>query len=231
MDFDEYADVYTQEVERVVGFSGRDHEFFLSAKIRHILSLARARGHDLGRSVALDLGCGPGTMSGLLAPHVRLLCGTDIAFAGLVQARGRAPDARFSKYDGRRLPFSDRAFDLVTAVCVLHHVPELDWLPLLVEMARVVRPGGMAVVFEHNPWNPLTRRAVAHCAFDRDARLLRCGTTKRLMRQAGLEKIEHAYILFSPWQGRLWREIEAALGWLPMGAQYWVAGSRPAERG
>ena len=230
MDFDEYADVYTQEIERVVGFSGRDHDFFLGAKIRHLLSLARARGHEVGRSVALDLGCGTGGGSSLLAPHVRLLCASDVAFAPLVKARERAPDARLSRYDGRHLPFSDRAFDLVTAVCVLHHVPEVEWLPLLVEMARVVRPGGMAVVFEHNPWNPLTRRVVARCPFDRDARLLRCGTTKRLMRQAGWDKVEHAYILFSPWQGRLWRGIEAALGWLPLGAQYWVAGHRPSER-
>ena len=27
-------------------------------------------------------------------------------------------------------------------------------------MSRVTRPGGIVAIFEHNPWNPLTRKAV-----------------------------------------------------------------------
>ena len=39
-------------------------------------------------------------------------------------------------------------------------------------MRRVVRPGGLLCIIEHNPFNPLTRLAVVRCEFDRDAVLL-----------------------------------------------------------
>ncbi|MEM1418870.1 MAG: class I SAM-dependent methyltransferase, partial [Myxococcota bacterium] len=51
------------------------------------------------------------------------------------------------------LPFADAQFDLVFAMKVLAHVPELG--AALAEMARVTRPGG-AVVFEL--YNPLSLR-------------------------------------------------------------------------
>jgi SAM-dependent methyltransferase len=227
MDFDDYAATYTQEVERAVAFSGRGHDFFLAAKVRHLLALMRARRGDAATLLGLDLGCGTGRMSGPLAPHVRRLYGTDVALAGLLEARRRVPLARFLRYDGRRLPFREGSFDFAFAACVLHHVA-VDARPgLLVEMARVVRPGGVVAVFEHNPWNPVTRWVVARCPFDRDAVLLRCATLRRLLAQCGLERIEHSYLLFTPWQRLLWQKAEAAVGWLPLGAQYWVAGSRP----
>ncbi|HWN42144.1 MAG TPA: class I SAM-dependent methyltransferase [Thermoanaerobaculia bacterium] len=227
MDFDKYAATYTQEVERAVAFSGRGHDFFLVAKVRHILSLAQARCGDPSTLVGLDVGCGTGSMTGLLAPHCQRLYGIDIAVAGLREARDHVPGARFLRYDGRRLPFCDGAFDFAFAVCVLHHVAVAEWPAMVSEMARVVRSGGMVALFEHNPWNPLTRWVVARCPFDRDAVLLRCATLRRLLWQAGLENVEHSYILFFPWQRPLLQKAEAALGRLPLGAQYWVAASRP----
>ena len=53
-------------------------------------------------------------------------------------------------------------------------------------MARVLRPGGIAAIFEHNPLNPLTRRVVSNCVFDEDAVLLRRRRARGLLRQAGL---------------------------------------------
>ena len=42
------------------------------------------------------------------------------------------------------LPFRDAAFDVVVANYVLHHVP--DTARAVTELARVMRPGGVAVV-------------------------------------------------------------------------------------
>ena len=41
------------------------------------------------------------------------------------------------------------------------------------------------MVFEHNPFHPLTRLAVSRCAFDFDATLLRPGRLQGLMREVG----------------------------------------------
>lgn len=46
-------------------------------------------------------------------------------------------------YDGHHLPFPEGHFDVVYSSSVLEHVPHLD--ALLVEMKRVLKPGGMAV--------------------------------------------------------------------------------------
>ena len=52
------------------------------------------------------------------------------------------------------------------------------------ELARVVRPGGLVVVFEHNPLNPLTRLVVSRVTFDDGVRLLRSGERRLAVRDA-----------------------------------------------
>ena len=77
-------------------------------------------------------------------------------------ASGRNPWADYEAIRAEGpFPFGEGAFDVSFAVCVLHHVPPPQRLALVSEMARVTRPGGTVAIFEHNPWNPLTRRAVA----------------------------------------------------------------------
>ena len=130
--------------------------------------------------------------------------------------------------DGRRAPFAGGSFDLVFAVCVLHHVaPGAERDALVGEMARLARPGGMVAIWEHNPWNPLTRRVVARCPFDRDAVLLSPGEARRLLRRAGLTRVESRYGLFFPWRGLGWRRAERLLAQVPLGAQFVAMGIKP----
>ena len=121
------------------------------------------------------------------------------------------------------MPYSDGAFDLTFAVCVVHHVPRSDWSIFAAEMARVLRPGGLALIIEHNPFNPVTRHVVNRCEFDRDAVLLTARTCRHLMQGAGLKIVEKNYITFIPFQMRGVEQIERRLGWLPLGAQYIVS--------
>ena len=97
---------------------------------------------------------------------------------------------------------------------------------LVEEIRRVTRPGGLVAIFEHNPWNPLTRKAVRDCPFDEDAVLLSRPEAKRLVRGAALDRVESPFIIFFPRQGELRDRIERRLAWLPLGAQYYVAGRR-----
>ncbi|HEY6322724.1 MAG TPA: class I SAM-dependent methyltransferase [Thermoanaerobaculia bacterium] len=134
--------------------------------------------------------------------------------------------------DGQSAPFAGGSFDLVFAVCVLHHVPPDGRRDALVgEMARLARPGGLVAIWEHNPWNPLTRRAVARCRFDRDAALLSLAETRRLLRRAGLSRIESRYGLFFPWRGRGWRRAERLLAQVPLGAQFVALAIKPPPPG
>src|SRR5262249_36755906 len=128
---------------------------------------------------------------------------------------------------GEAIPFGDAEFDVCFAVCVLHHVPPGDRGALLGQMRRVCRPGGLIVLFEHNPWNPLTRRAVRGCEFVRGAQLLSRGAAWRLLSAAGVSDQGGRFILFFTRESALLRGVERRLGWLPLGAQYAVFGQRP----
>jgi SAM-dependent methyltransferase len=100
-------------------------------------------GPDPPRRV-LDLGCGSGNSVDWFRGHDPAIdwVGVDIADSQEARARRRT-DAVFMSYDGVRVPFDDRTFDLVYSSQVLEHVP--DPAVHLREIARVLRPGGILV--------------------------------------------------------------------------------------
>ena len=79
------------------------------------------------------------------------------------------PTVRYQAYDGKTLPYDDASVDLAFAIRVMHHVAVGDRPQFASELRRVVRPGGLAVIFEHNPYNPLTQHVVRNCEFDEGA--------------------------------------------------------------
>ena len=222
-EFDRYGETYEAAVDEAISFAGKEHDFYLEAKARRLLELTR-RHLGSGRPRALDVGCGVGLVDRHLSPRLELH-GVDVSPAMVERAQTANPDVSYRVYDGRRLPFADGELDLAFAICVLHHVDPPDRGALLAEMARVTRPGGLVVVFEHNPLNPLTRRVVRDCAFDAGVELLGRRELERLYRGAGLGLLGTEYLLFFPWR---MDALERRLTWLPLGAQYVVAARRPA---
>jgi len=224
--FDEYRDSYRDEVEKSISFVGQDLDFFTEAKAEALLRLARDRLGDPATVRALDVGCGPGETDALLGAF-RELHGVDVSAELVARAAERNPGAVYEHYDGRTLPYADGSFDLAFTICVVHHVPPADWSAFVGELTRVLRPGGVAALVEHNPVNPLTRLAVARCAFDDGAVLIDRRRAVALLRAAGLEPAESRYILFFPWRSTMLRRLERQLGPIPLGAQYVAAGRRP----
>ena len=142
----------------------------------------------------------------------------------LLQARDNVPRAEFSWYDGEQLPFADETFDVAVAICVLHHVPTSKRFKVVAEMVRVTRPGGLVAVFEHNPYNPLTRHAVNTCELDADATLLPCRETLGLLEAAADADPDARHFLFSPLGGAIGCSLDRHLRRVPLGGQYaaWV---------
>lgn len=225
-EFDRFGGRYTEVIERSIGFGGRDHDFYLAVKAQLLVDLLRRRLGDPGRLSVLDVGCGEGLFDRHLS-EVGRLEGVDVSEAMVAAARKLNPERTYSTVDGGRLLHAGGTFDAAFAVSVVHHVPPGERDSFVAELARVVRPGGLIVLFEHNPLNPLTRLAVARCEFDQGAELLGLRGSRRLLRRAGVEPVEQGYFLFVPWRAR---RLERALSRVPLGAQYYVAGTaRPAR--
>lgn len=222
-EFDTWKDTYREAVDDVVAFSGQNLDYFTQLKATALVDLVRHRVGDPACLTALDVGCGVGFTDRHLVHRFGKVLGVDVSEAIIERAAIENPSADYRVYDGRTLPFADESVDVTFAICVVHHVPTSDWGSFASEMARVLRPGGSAVIFEHNPFNPLTRRVVKNCVFDQSAVLLRRRRAAALLGSAGLVASYHRYIAFLPFGGAWLAPVEAALRRVPLGAQYYVS--------
>jgi ubiquinone/menaquinone biosynthesis C-methylase UbiE len=138
-DYDSFAEAYSTETETNLlnGYYARPA----------IMELA---GDVDGRRV-LDVGCGSGPVSAALGDRGAIVTGFDSSAKMLELARHRlGPDADLHVADlSKPLPFRDGAFDDVVASLVLHYLQ--DWAAPLVELRRVLRPGGRLIMSVNHP--------------------------------------------------------------------------------
>jgi ubiquinone/menaquinone biosynthesis C-methylase UbiE len=225
-EFDQFASNYHSAVNQSIAFSGLSVETFVAAKARYLAEFLEAE-RIAPDAPLLDIGCGVGTYEALLGNRFSQMHGIDVSSESIKLAEQKVPLARFSAYDGARIPYDDSSFAAAFAICVWHHVPPAAWPGFVAEAKRVLKPGGVFVVFEHNPWNPLTRWAVERCVFDKDAVLLSSPTARRFLKEGGFEKAGMRFILNLPAVSGLPAKVDRFLGFAPSGAQYLVAGRRP----
>jgi len=220
-EFDAYDRNYNEIVDRAISFSGLSVDFFTRVKADYFLELLASSASPAKRPDVIDIGCGIANSHPLLAEQVARLVGVDVSSACIAAAAARNPQNEYATFDGLNLPYSAQSFDAASAVCVFHHVPIADRVRLASNIRRVLRPGGVFAIFEHNPLNPVTRHVVSNCEFDKDAALLRKYETERLLADAGFREISTRFILSIPAKGHLWRRIDRLFGRLPFGAQYY----------
>jgi SAM-dependent methyltransferase len=218
--FDIYAKSYADEVNRSIAFLGVKVDFATKVKAGYLLDLLARHFGDTRMVRLLDIGCGTGGCHPLVSGKLASLCATDVSAESVAEAAGKNAGVDYRSYDGLRLPYDDNQFDAAMTICVMHHVPPQQWPGFAAEMKRIVRPGGLALVFEHNPLNPVTRRAVSNCEFDADAVLLGQRRTRALLKRAGFKDVRSRVILSIPSFGPKTRAIDFALGRLSLGAQY-----------
>ena len=225
-EFDRYHETYEATVQGSVSFSGLPHSFFLTAKVDLLSALFASHFGSAHRPSLLDVGCGIGRMHPLLRPIVSSLSATDPSRDSLNRAARENAGVTYRHGDGQILPWPDAEFDSVLAVCALHHVEPTRWTAFIEEMRRVVSPGGLVVIIEHNPWNPLTRLSVLRCPFDADAVLLGAARARALLAAADLDRVQSRHFLLLPKRGAFQRRLEAVTSRWPLGAQYAAFGVR-----
>lgn len=128
----------------------------LTASVARAVAAIRS-GTPPAERVMLDVGAGTGNLSEKLLAHPGRVIASDLAARMLDDLAARfAERCSTQLLNGTDLrPLADSSADLVSAYSVLHHVP--DYVALVGEMARVVRPGGV-ILLEHERaphyWTP-----------------------------------------------------------------------------
>jgi SAM-dependent methyltransferase len=225
-EFDNYSASYKEMLKDPLcdSFAGSS-DFFHVRKRDLIRAYFRKHRTDSKTLRYLDVGCGKGDLASLLVKDFAHVAGCDPSGEMLKGAQNL--EVRVQEDPGK-IPFDDGQFDFATAVCVYHHVPPPERAALTAEVARVLRPGGVFAIIEHNPWNPATRIIVKRSPVDQNAVLLSSVEARSLLQGAGLPVQEKQYFLYLP-EG-LYNRVGAAEGmfkWLPLGGQYTVFGQKP----
>ncbi len=227
-EFDQFAQEYDALLRDSIGASGEGPEYFARYKVKDMADVFSRQNPDCSVTSVLDFGGGVGASLPYLSEYFPQ---ADITLADVSRrsleyaARREIPRVSILHFDGKRLPLPDNHFDAVIAACVFHHIPETEHIALMAEIRRVLKPRGLFFIFEHNPWNPLTRKVVDNCPFDENAVLITGPELRRRMKNAGFAKVDVAWRIFVPGALRAIRPVERWLEWLPLGAQYRAVGS------
>jgi ubiquinone/menaquinone biosynthesis C-methylase UbiE len=144
------------------------HRLLLGSLFERVAADIAAVAPDGAR--VLEVGCGPGRLSILLArKHVLDVTGLDLDPAMIERARENADGSRngdqrrpsFLVGDVASLAFPDRSFDLVVSTLSMHHWA--DPTAAVAEIGRVLRPGGGARVGLSARSRPLPGASARSC--------------------------------------------------------------------
>jgi SAM-dependent methyltransferase len=114
---------------------------------------AHYHGYLLGRvpgrcGQILEIGCGAGEFSRLLAPRAERVLAIDLSprMIGLARRRSESyPNIDFVEGDAMTYRLPDREFDCVATLTTLHHLP---FGPILRKIREALKPGGVFVCLD-----------------------------------------------------------------------------------
>jgi SAM-dependent methyltransferase len=155
---------------------------------------AAAALHLGGEQRVLDVACGPGDFTGIVADKLDgdgFVIGLDNSLPMIERAVRDNSHARtvYMRADALGCPFDDGAFDAVCSFAALHRVPEP--IGVLREMVRVLAPGGrIAVLTSYGRESVLVRQGIALGAVICGVRVFDRTTIPAFLAAAGLVDID-----------------------------------------
>ena len=223
-EFDKFSCNYNAGFDNSIkSLAASNQEDYWNIKIDVLL---RYLPQDKTQSLAmLDFGCGTADFLRLLAARCPAwtLSGCDISEGMLQEAETRMNESSHSLNLWRNhpdAPLPCSCYDLITAICVFHHIPPDQWASSAEKIYKALKPGGVFVMFEHNPWNPLTRHIVKNAKIDENAVLLSVLRSAGILRKAKFMDLKVRHFLFFPPKYKCFSAFEKYLSAVPIGGQY-----------
>lgn len=219
VDFDKYAHKYENVLDKQLNFFGEENSYFADYKVKLVKDTL-----DFEPKNILEFGCGIGRNLKFFTKYFPTseIFGSDISDKSLKIAKPENPTVKFFMLDDNEIKNHTDKFDLIFISCVLHHIAPKLRKSSMDTVYSMLNKNGCAYIFEHNPYNPVTRHIVNTCEWDTDAILLNMKESVELFKNSGLDVTEKNYTLFYPAALKFMRFTENFLKKIPMGGQYYV---------
>ena len=223
-EFDQHAGNYREIINDFVRATGESFEYFIQVRVNRMRSSLERPGAAPPRTI-LDFGCGIGATAEVLRtafPEARIV-GLDTSGESIRAARAlKIPNAEFHVLEPGSIPLEDGSVDLVYSNGTFHHIEHREHPDIFRQLRRVSSPSAQLFVFENNPFNPLMVREMHRSPLDRGARMVFPRALSRSIASGGWAVVSTEYYVFFPRPLAFLRRFEPSMGWLPLGAQYFV---------
>lgn len=149
-----YRDIYDVFISKLYDFGLKvglmGNERILRMSVFDVVSPYIKRGDHV-----LDLCCGTGTLTALLAKLFYSDCeivGVDLSSGQIAQAQKKNiyPNLEFKVMDANYLEFPNEIFDIVIISAALHEMDKVQRLNVLSEIYRVLKREGYFLIFDHH---------------------------------------------------------------------------------
>jgi ubiquinone/menaquinone biosynthesis C-methylase UbiE len=226
-EFDQFAKEYRGINDDALKLTGESSSFFAEYKAKKLKEWLPEKVNQPVRM--LDFGCGDGVMTAFVqhAFNKASMHGIDPSSESIEVAAERFPRISFSTSEGLTINFEDNHFDVVYAAGAFHHIPFEDHDAYVAEIKRVLKPGGVFVLFELNPWNPVTVYIFNRNPIDQTAKMMPRSYSEQLLKTVG--PVSTKFYSFYPGFLRWLRPTERFMTKIPFGALYACLVEKKAE--
>lgn len=223
---DSIATSYDKELEDSLGkFYNQDIGLFAEYKVKIVAT-------QLSRMPAniLEFGCGTGRNNSYMKkqfPESKIF-GCDISEESLEIAKNTNSDIQYnliSSPDDLFLVYKDTV-DCIFISNVFHHIPFNEHQIWIDALYAILSKEGSIFIFEHNPYNPITKHIFNNSKIDIGATMLKPLYCNNLLKKAKFNTIKRKYTLFFVWRNVFFEFVERIIYWLPLGAQYYLFGKK-----
>ncbi len=219
VDFDEYADNYEKLLQDQLGFFSNDRDYFSAYKVNILKNTCKK--YDINPSAILEFGCG----IGLNLPFLQQYFSNSDIYASDISEKS----LKYIKQNNERIicvqnkALEQNKYDLILVANVFHHIAPAQRKEVVNRLFNLLNQNGIICVFEHNPYNPITRHMVNTCPFDEDAVLLtKRGLEKTLLQHGYAKIVDAGYCLFFPEKLKKIAFLESFLKKIPLGGQHYI---------